>query len=804
MKTKTRTATRIGTAVLALALVGVSHAQLKEPPKPGTYYSAKDFEWSPPWPFNPHPELQAVEIAPGIFVFDDIGLPDTPEQVAARAAHQAAVEHAKALAANPALAEAERAARQEAQARAWEANRLKFAASLHAAIADSRQSPVSYDTWLESRNEALATRIPDLEARDRANAERVAKVSENPDSQPVHILQGGRKAVLDSFEGDIPLYFAPQTYNAARTISTDRVWPGGVAGLNLLGSNTVVGIWDGGATRTTHQEFTPSGRIVQRDGSTTLDWHATAVAGVLSARGLDLGSPYGRLVPGMAQAATVWTHDQFSRLTEIPTEITNSLRLSNHSYGPAGGWEFDDQVQMWRWYGWTPYSQNEDWKFGIYLSESADMDTFAYTHPEYLAVFAAGNDRTNVPPTQPIAHLVVNPSTGLWVTNTTTVRNPDGDQGGYDTMNGWGGAKNVLTVGAVNDLVGGYTNAAGVTLASFSSFGPMDDGRLKPDVVANGVNVVTTADGSDASYFYPNGPNGTSFSAPSVTGSIDLLAERYGQLHPNARRLQAASFKGLVIHTADECGPALGPDYAFGWGLMNTRTATDLLGLNATNGWKAYIKEVLLQSSNYIEFPVVVSGSTNTLKVTICWSDPPGTPPATGIDPTNRMLINDLDLRVFGPSGSTNFPWVLNPDLVNKTSAARGAAATKGDNVLDNVEQVMITNAAAGTYTVRVTHKGTLQNNNPQWVSILTTGQTPQAKPPLVITDIAVTASNLITLQWSAVVGQRYQVQYRDNVEGPGWTNFDGEVSAMRTNVSLNLPFSPSQPQRFYQVAEVE
>ena len=124
--------------------------------------------------------------------------------------------------------------------------------------------------------------------------------------------------------------------------------------------------------------------------------------------------------------------------------------------------------------------------------------------------------------------------------------------------------------------------------------------------------------------------------------------------------------------------------------------------------------------------------------------------------------------------------------------------------MLDNVEQVMITNAAAGTYTVRVTHKGTLQNNNPQWVSILTTGQTPQAKPPLVITDIAVTASNLSTLQWSAVVGQRYQVQYRDNVEGPGWTNFDGEVSAMRTNVSLNLPFSPSQPQRFYQVAEVE
>ncbi|MDH7504274.1 MAG: hypothetical protein QHJ82_16375, partial [Verrucomicrobiota bacterium] len=63
MKTRSRTATRIGTAIIALALVSVSYAQLKEPPVPGTYYSAKDFEWSPPWPFNPHPELDVVEIA---------------------------------------------------------------------------------------------------------------------------------------------------------------------------------------------------------------------------------------------------------------------------------------------------------------------------------------------------------------------------------------------------------------------------------------------------------------------------------------------------------------------------------------------------------------------------------------------------------------------------------------------------------------------------------------------------------------------------------------------------------------------
>ena len=63
MKTKTRTATRIGTAVLALALASASIAQQADkPPVPGTYYSAKDFEWKPPLPFNPHPELPVAEM----------------------------------------------------------------------------------------------------------------------------------------------------------------------------------------------------------------------------------------------------------------------------------------------------------------------------------------------------------------------------------------------------------------------------------------------------------------------------------------------------------------------------------------------------------------------------------------------------------------------------------------------------------------------------------------------------------------------------------------------------------------------
>ncbi|NLH73559.1 MAG: hypothetical protein GX456_10945 [Verrucomicrobia bacterium] len=163
-----------------------------------------------------------------------------------------------------------------------------------------------------------------------------------------------------------------------------------------------------------------------------------------------------------------------------------------------------------------------------------------------------------------------------------------------------------------------------------------------------------------------------------------------------------------------------------------------------------------------------------------------------------RRLVNDLDLRVISPSGATNFPWVLDP--VTRTNAA-----TRADNFRDNVEQVVITNPVAnGVYTVRITHKSTnLWNGLPQWDSIVLSGIVPQPKPTLRITDFAVTGTNTLMMTWDAVVGQNYQVQYRNNVEGPGWTDLGGVVNAARTNASVTLPHDARQPHRFFRVIEV-
>jgi|GEM_PF-3722822 len=104
MKTKTRTTKGIAIAMTALAFASASFAQQADkPPVPGTYYSAKDFEWKPPLPFNLHPDLPAVEFEPGKFLVDDTSVPDTPEQAEARKRHAEAAALAKLIASDPAL-----------------------------------------------------------------------------------------------------------------------------------------------------------------------------------------------------------------------------------------------------------------------------------------------------------------------------------------------------------------------------------------------------------------------------------------------------------------------------------------------------------------------------------------------------------------------------------------------------------------------------------------------------------------------------------------------------------------------------
>jgi len=499
-----------------------------------------------------------------------------------------------------------------------------------------------------------------------------------------------------------PAYYSTTNLDAADSVSSDECWPGGSTGLGLSGAGVTLGVWDGGRVRSTHQEF--NGRVAQQDGLTGgLVSHSTHVAGTMIAAGVVAQAK------GMSFEANLHAWTFSGDESEMSAAAANGLLASNHSYGLITGWIFDDLGAGvgWYWTGDTTVSQVEDYFFGFYSYQAASWDVIAYEKPHYLMVVSAGNDRDDgvAPGTQ---HFVF--QNGAWVLSTTT-RNPDNNNG-YDSLSHASGAKNVLSVGAVNDVYGGYSVPASVVMSSFSGWGPTDDGRIKPDIVANGVSLYSSIASSNSAY---DRYSGTSMSAPNTTGSLGLLIQHYRNTH-SGRDMQAATLKGLVIHTADEAGSFAGPDYAFGWGLLNTASAAAQVSRDEAN--TGAIQELALGNDQIIEQAWTYSGA-GAIRATISWTDPPGTPPAPAVDPTDKMLVNDLDLRVIGPDATVYEPWTL--DVANPS-----AASAPGDNDVDNVEMVQIDSPGAGTYTIRITHKGVLTDGL-QRVSMLLSGMQPGA-----------------------------------------------------------------------------
>jgi len=141
---------------------------------------------------------------------------------------------------------------------------------------------------------------------------------------------------------------------------------------------------------------------------------------------------------------------------------------------------------QWVWTGAD--NTGEDVRFGFYNEESRQVDITVYDAPGYLPVWSAGNDNGETGPNTGEAFWQ---TVGLNVTYPTTTTHPaDNGSGGFDTLPSYAVAKNSLVVGAVNPVPGGYSGSSSVSIASFSSRGPTDDGRIKPDLVADGVNVI--------------------------------------------------------------------------------------------------------------------------------------------------------------------------------------------------------------------------------------------------------------------------------------------------------------------------
>ena len=415
-----------------------------------------------------------------------------------------------------------------------------------------------------------------------------------------------------------------------RLINAERGW-GLKSSLfrDLDGTGITVGIGDGGRLGVHHD----LSRSVLDLASYNISTHAMQVTGIVTGSGL-IDPSFGE---GYAPEANVLIRNFSDILWDAPQYVEDfHLSLTNNSYSSN---PFDCAY------------------IGDYNGASAGLDAMMNVYPGLLHVFAAGNSGTITCSPYPFRFSTI--------------------AGGYQS------AKNVLAVGAilVTDVV-----------TNFSSRGPVDDGRLKPEVVAYGADRYTTTN----NHLYTTN-SGTSFSSPATVGLAALLSERYRQLH-NDSMPDAALLKNIICNGADDLGSA-GPDFQYGFGRINGVRSVEIIEAGQYDSVVVNQDEVILRSFN-------VPSGIASVDIMLLWSDHPAAPYET------VTLVNDLDMLLVDPSGDTLRTWKL-----NNTPSGVTTPATTGVDHVNNYEQITVTSAEPGVYTIIV--KGFRIPMGPQtaWVS---------------------------------------------------------------------------------------
>ncbi|SEJ27993.1 Por secretion system C-terminal sorting domain-containing protein [Dyadobacter sp. SG02] len=468
---------------------------------------------------------------------------------------------------------------------------------------------------------------------------------------------------------------------------------------NLSGAGVVVGIGDE-SNPLRHIDF--NSRIINRapiEGGS----HGLHVMGTMAGAGI-MDERYA----GYAPKATVVSQSYSSILAYSPQYVQDfGMVVTNNSYG-------SDVITC---------ETN-----GAYDLYSYILDQQAFEMPYLQHVFAAGNSGSTT-----CAPFALGFGTVL---------------GGYQT------AKNVITVGATGEV--------GVIVAN-SSRGPVKDGRLKPEITAQGSAIMSTIPAN----LYGGG-TGTSMAAPAVSGGLAMLYERYRQLNGN-QNPKNGLMKALLVNGAVDKGNE-GPDYRFGYGWLNLLRSVKMLESQSYS-----VGQVAHQGTN--NFSVNIPANTAQVKVMLYWNDPAGSTLAS------QNLVHNLDLQVTNPASGVILPRLLDPSAAN----VNNIAGTGVDN-RNNMEQVVINSPAAGNYTISV--KGT------------TVGQLP-SQEYFVVYDIipnSITITNPvggerqkdgdpIYISWDAFgnSGSTFTVQYSGN-NGGVWTNISTNVAAGTSQLAWAIP----------------
>jgi len=398
---------------------------------------------------------------------------------------------------------------------------------------------------------------------------------------------------------------------------------------------------------------------------------------------------------------------------------------------------------------------------GEYDTDSANADDFIWNNPDMTITFSAGNQGTDADSDGVVdSDSIGSPGTAK---NVITVGASENDRQGHyecdtnltytshdayqegETCSSMGGNNFLGTYGqrypdrfSAEPLASDVTAGNQEQMAAWSSRGPTDDGRIKPDVVAPGtwilsgysslyqegygdpVNPQNDAyqwDGWGMPYGEPyKYMGGTSMSNPLTAGAAVVVRDFYQKAH--SYNASAALVKATLINSAvdmlDENNDGVDDNYYpipndhEGWGRVNLA--------NATDGSHQFVDELTgLGTGDASTYEFSVSTGGNPFKVTLVWSDYPSTEEAA------KNLVNDLDLVITAPDGT-----VYLGNVFSGGWAVTGGSADR----INNVENVYVQSATSGTWTVEV--QGYNVPNGPQPFALVVDGSfgpTPTATP---------------------------------------------------------------------------
>lgn len=494
--------------------------------------------------------------------------------------------------------------------------------------------------------------------------------------------------------------FTPVSYNLPGKTNHRSTLIGSSFGRNLQGDSIVLGEWDGEGAGTHVDIDTPRVTRMSPYVNNSNGAHATHVCGTMAGAGVI--NPF---ATGMAPRAKVYSWNFYG---DITGQMDSGVRFQNvmitqNSYGYGDA----DDTCAYR---------------GRYDDISHELDILVRNHPNLVHVFAAGNSQSLC---------------GL---------------GGYRTVfSGFQSAKNIISVGALTDQD---------AMSSFSSWGPVRDGRIKPEVCAVGVNVYSTLNLNT----YAGGWNGTSMACPGTSGTVAQLVQRYRQLNAG-KNPEASLMRVILANSADDVFNA-GPDFKSGFGRINALTAVKAIEQNR-------YKVDSITNGNYKVDSFFVGTGLQQIKVALAWSDKEAAIIAS------KALVNNLDLYIITPVNDTIRPWVLDTQF-------RTSPAIHGIDSINNIEQITIDAPGQGYYKIYV--KGTSVPFGPQ---IYAYTYERVAKAVTVIFPNGgeqLSPSKSYTIKWDAVgVGSTCNIEFTLN-NGATWSTMVSGISVALKNYNWGVP----------------